>query len=186
MCGAGRVYYFVKSCPMVRLLYAACRDVAMPMVAGVDVGRWVSDEPIIALSNPTGIWWGLHWLWPSRCQATVRGMDVGTLALVMSWGGGCAGAGATRTGTSPHDIVRTELCTCALPGEERQGGHRPEIAEMHTSKTHRHMVGTTLAVAFKVPSNSAGYGCGHPSPCDVMGGYLFRRQGVVHGATGPK
>ena len=48
---------------------------------------------------------------------------------------GCAGAGATRTGTSPHDNVRTELCTCALPGEERQGGHRPEIAEMHTSKT---------------------------------------------------
>ena len=46
-----------------------------------------------------------------------------------------AGAGATRTGTSPHDIVRTELCTCALPWEERQGGHRPEIAEMHTSKT---------------------------------------------------
>ena len=46
-----------------------------------------------------------------------------------------AGAGATRTGTSPHDIVRTELCTCALPGEERQGAHRPEIAEMHTSKT---------------------------------------------------
>ena len=46
-----------------------------------------------------------------------------------------AGAGATRTGTSPHDNVRTELCTCALPGEERQGGHRPEIVEMHTSKT---------------------------------------------------
>ena len=42
-CGAlETVYHFVKSSPMVRLV-SACRDVATPVVAGVDVGRWVSD-----------------------------------------------------------------------------------------------------------------------------------------------
>ena len=56
------VYHFVKSCPMVRMLYAACRDVATPLVQGLDVGRWVADDPIVALTNPTGpcVWWGLH------------------------------------------------------------------------------------------------------------------------------
>ena len=55
-CGAQEtVYHFVKSCPMVRLLYVACRDVATPVVAGVDVGRWVSNEPIIVLTNPKGL-----------------------------------------------------------------------------------------------------------------------------------
>ena len=55
-CGAQEtVYHFVESCPIVRLLYAACRDVATPVVAGVDVGQWVSDEPIIVLTNPTGL-----------------------------------------------------------------------------------------------------------------------------------
>ena len=73
---------------MVRLLYAACRDVARPVVASVDVGRCVSNEPSIALTNPTAlcIWWGLHRLWTLRCQAVVRGMDVGTVAVVMSFG----------------------------------------------------------------------------------------------------
>ena len=62
-CGSQEtVYHFVKSCPMVRLLYAVCRDVATPLMAGTDVGRWVSDDPIIAPTNPTGlcVWWGLH------------------------------------------------------------------------------------------------------------------------------
>ena len=39
-CGAQEsVYHFVKSCPMTRLLYAACGDVATPVVQGTDVGR---------------------------------------------------------------------------------------------------------------------------------------------------
>ena len=32
----------------VRMLYAACRDVATPVVKGIDVDRWVADNPIIA------------------------------------------------------------------------------------------------------------------------------------------
>ena len=62
-CGAQEtVYHFVKSCPMVRMLYAACGNVATPVVQGMDVGRWVADDPIIALTNPTGlcVLWGLH------------------------------------------------------------------------------------------------------------------------------
>ena len=53
-CGAQEtIYHFVKSCPMVRMLGTACRDVALPVVKGTDVGRWVADDPIIALTNPT-------------------------------------------------------------------------------------------------------------------------------------
>ena len=88
-CGAQEtVYCFVKSCPMVRILYAACRDVAAPVVQGMDVGRWVADDPIIALTNPTGlcVWWGLHRLWTLQCQAAVRHMEVGTVSVVMALG----------------------------------------------------------------------------------------------------
>ena len=54
-CGAQKtVYHFVKSCPMLRMLYAACRDVATLVVQGTGVGRWVVDDPIITLTNPTG------------------------------------------------------------------------------------------------------------------------------------
>ena len=69
-CGAHEtVYDFVKSCPIVCMLYAACRDVATPVVMGTDVGRWVADGPIIALSNPIGlcVGWGLHRLSAVRC-----------------------------------------------------------------------------------------------------------------------
>ena len=63
------VYHFVKSCPMVRLMYAAFRDVAVAVANGMDVGRWVSDDPTIALTKPTTlcVWWGLHRLWTLRC-----------------------------------------------------------------------------------------------------------------------
>ena len=55
-CGAQEtIYHFVKSCPMVRLMYAACRDVVTPVVQGVDVGRWVADNPLISLTHPTGL-----------------------------------------------------------------------------------------------------------------------------------
>ena len=56
------VCHFVKSCPIVRMLYAACRDVATLVVTGTDVGRWVADNTIIALTNPTAlcVWWGIH------------------------------------------------------------------------------------------------------------------------------
>ena len=58
------VYLFVKSCPMVRTLYAVCRVVATPVLKGIDVRRWLADDPIIALTNPTGrcVWWRLHHL----------------------------------------------------------------------------------------------------------------------------
>ena len=88
-CGAQEtVYYFVKSCPMVRMLYAVCRDVEAPVVQGTDVGRWVADDPIIALTNPMGlcVWWGLHRLWTLRCQKAVRRMEVGTLSVVIALG----------------------------------------------------------------------------------------------------
>ena len=55
-CGAPEtVYHLVKGSPMVRVLYAACKDVATPVVASTNVGCWVSDDPIIALTNPTGL-----------------------------------------------------------------------------------------------------------------------------------
>ena len=39
-CGAQvTIYHFVNTCPMVRILYAACRDVATPVVQGMDVGQ---------------------------------------------------------------------------------------------------------------------------------------------------
>ena len=49
---------------MVHMLYAACRDVATAVVKGIDVSRWVADDPIIALTSPTGlcICWGVHHL----------------------------------------------------------------------------------------------------------------------------
>ena len=55
---------------MVQMLYVACRDVATPVVQGMDVGCWVADDPIIALTNPSWlcVWWGLHQLWTLRCQ----------------------------------------------------------------------------------------------------------------------
>ena len=58
------------------------------MVKGVDVGRWVADDPIIALTNPTGLcfWWGLHRLWTLRCQKVVRRMEVDTMMVIMSLG----------------------------------------------------------------------------------------------------
>ena len=78
----------MKSCPMVCMLYAACRDVATPVVKGVDVGRWVADDPIIVLTNPTRlcIRLGLHRLWTVRCQKAVRRMEVDTLMVIMSLG----------------------------------------------------------------------------------------------------
>ena len=88
-CGAQEtIYHFVKSCPMVRMLYAVCRDIAMPVVKGVDAGRWVADDPIIVLTNPTRlcVWWGLHCLWTLRCQKAVRRMEVDTLTVIMSLG----------------------------------------------------------------------------------------------------
>ena len=88
-CGAQEtVYDFVKSCPMVRMLYAACRDVATLGVQRMDVGRWGEGDPIIALTNPMGlcVWWGLHRLPTSRCQAAIRHMEVGTLGMVMALG----------------------------------------------------------------------------------------------------
>ena len=65
---------------MVRMLYAACRDVAPPVVQGTEVGRWIADDPIIALTRPTGLCvsWGLHRLWTVRCQKAVHRMEVGT------------------------------------------------------------------------------------------------------------
>ena len=78
--------HFVKSCPLVRLVYAACRDVATVVVQGVDVGRWVADNPMISLTQPTGlcVWWGLHRLWTLRCQKAVHRMDVSALNVVMA------------------------------------------------------------------------------------------------------
>ena len=72
---------------MVWMPYTACRDVATPLVRGTDVGRWV-DNPIIALTNPTGlcVWLGLHQFWTPRCQIAVRGMEVGTRSVVMALG----------------------------------------------------------------------------------------------------
>ena len=42
---------------------------ATPVVAGEDLGQRVTDEPIIAVTSPTGLcmWWGLHRLWTLRC-----------------------------------------------------------------------------------------------------------------------
>ena len=59
-CGAqDTVYHFVNSYPLVRVLYAACRDVAIPVVQGINFGRWVVGDSIIALTNPTGLFvWG--------------------------------------------------------------------------------------------------------------------------------
>ena len=58
------------------------------MIKGIDVGIWVADEPIVALTDPTGpcIWWGLHRLWTLRCQKAVQWMEVDTLTVVMSLG----------------------------------------------------------------------------------------------------
>ena len=86
-CGAqDPVYHFVKSCPMVQLLYVACRDVATPVVQGVDVGRWVADNPLISLNHLADLclWWGLHRLWTLRCQKAVRRMEVSALNVVMA------------------------------------------------------------------------------------------------------
>ena len=87
-CGAQEtVYDFVKSCPMVRSLYAACRDVTTPVVQGVDVGKWVADNPMISLTPPSGLygWSGLHRLWTVRCQKAVRRMEVSALNVVMAF-----------------------------------------------------------------------------------------------------
>ena len=64
---------------MVQMLYVACQDGATPVVEGMDVGRWVADDPIIALTNPTGlcvVWHGLDTLWDSvmpSCSAAYGG-----------------------------------------------------------------------------------------------------------------
>ena len=73
---------------MVRMLYAACRDVATAVVKGIDVGRWVADDPIITLTNPTRlcVCWGLHRLWTLRCHKAVLRMELDTPAVVMSLG----------------------------------------------------------------------------------------------------
>ena len=108
-CGAQEtVYYFVKSCAMLRLLYAACRDVATPVVASTDVGRRVSDDPIIALANPKGlcVWWGLHRLWTLRCQTVVQGMGVGTSSVVMSLGVAFSKARAWFSNTEQQDAAQ--------------------------------------------------------------------------------
>ena len=52
-CGAQEtVYHFVRSSPMVRMLYTACRDVTVPVVKCTDVGGWVVDDPNIAFVVP--------------------------------------------------------------------------------------------------------------------------------------
>ena len=103
------VYHFLKSCPMVWLLHVVCREVATPVVAGADVERWVSDDPIIARTNPRGlcVWWGLHRLWTLRCQTAVRGMDVGTLSVVMSLGVTFSEARAWFGNTERHEASQT-------------------------------------------------------------------------------
>ena len=55
------------------------------VVKGVDVGRWVVEDPIIALTNPTGLCvrWGLRRLWTLRCQKAIRRKEVDTVTV--SW-----------------------------------------------------------------------------------------------------
>ena len=82
---------------------------ATPVVAGTDMGRWVSNDPIMALTNPTGlcVWWGLHRLWTLGCQTAVRGMDVGTLSVVMSLGVTFSKARAWFSNTEQQEAAQT-------------------------------------------------------------------------------
>ena len=97
------------SCPKVRMMYASWRDVAVPLVHGIDVGRWVADDPITTLTNPTRpcVWWGLHRLWTLRCQKAVRGMEVGTLSVVMAPEVTFAEARVWFFNTEQHDVANT-------------------------------------------------------------------------------
>ena len=131
-CGAQEtVYHFVKSCPMVRLLYVACRDVATPVVAGTDVGRWVSDDPIIALTTPTGlcVWWGLHRLWTLRCQTAVQGMDTGTLSIMMSLGVTFSEARVWLSNTEQQEAAQTAESMWFCQHKQHMLGEDPAVNE---------------------------------------------------------
>ena len=78
--GTGDHVPFCEELPNGADAVCGVQRVATPVVRGMDVGRWVANDPIIALTNPTG----LHRLWTLRCQKAVQQMEVGTLSVVMA------------------------------------------------------------------------------------------------------
>ena len=118
------------STPMVRMLYAACRDVATPVVQGTDVGRLVVDNPVIAVTNPTGlcVWWGLHRLWTLGCQKAARRREVGTLSVVMAMGVTFTEARAWFSNIEQPEATQTteRLSTADLAGRLAQEATEPD------------------------------------------------------------
>ena len=91
------------------------------VVRGTDVGRWVADDPIIALTNPTGlcVWWGLHRLWTLRYQKAVRRMEVNSECCYGNGGHLQGGTSlvqqhrATRSGANGEEAINMVLLAWA-------------------------------------------------------------------------
>ena len=95
------------------------------------MGRWVADNPIIALTNPTGlcVWWGLHRLWTLRCQTTVHRMELGTLSAVMALG-----------------VTFTEVRAWFCNTEQPKVAHTAERLSIWFWQRRQHMLGEDPAV----------------------------------------
>ena len=69
----------------------------------------VADNPIIALTTPTGlcVWWGLQRLCTLRCQKAGQGMEVHTLTAVMALRVTLLEARAWFFNTKQHEAANT-------------------------------------------------------------------------------